>query len=84
MANWKSVVAWGTFEELTGEDERNEGLQKLLERILPDISSDTVKLSPQWPFPTEDYTKIEGIVFRIRLTEKTGRFEMIDPEIYRK
>ena len=84
MANWKSVVAWGVFEELTGEEERNEGLQKLIERILPDISSDTVKLSPQWPFPTEDYTKIEGIVFRIRLTEKSGRFEMIDPEMYKK
>jgi nitroimidazol reductase NimA-like FMN-containing flavoprotein (pyridoxamine 5'-phosphate oxidase superfamily) len=84
MANWKSVVAWGTFEELTGEEERNEGLQKLIERILPDISSDTVKLSPQWPFPTDDYTKIEGIVFRIRLTEKSGRFEMIDPEMYKK
>jgi nitroimidazol reductase NimA-like FMN-containing flavoprotein (pyridoxamine 5'-phosphate oxidase superfamily) len=80
MANWRSVVAWGTFEELTGEEERNAGLQKLIARILPEISSETVKLSPQWPFPTEDYTKIEGIVFRIRLTEKSGRFEMIESQ----
>jgi nitroimidazol reductase NimA-like FMN-containing flavoprotein (pyridoxamine 5'-phosphate oxidase superfamily) len=80
MANWKSVVTWGTFEELTNQDERNAGLQKLINRILPEISSDTVKLSPQWPFPTDDYTKIKGIVFRIRLTEKTGRFEMADSQ----
>ena len=84
MANWKSVVTWGTFEELTKEEERNAGLQKLIARILPGISSETVKLSPQWPFPTDDYTKIEGIVFRIRLMERTGRFEMIDSPTYKK
>jgi hypothetical protein len=43
-----------------------------------------MKLSPAWPFPTEDYTKIEGIVFRIRLTEETGRCEKLDPKFYRK
>jgi nitroimidazol reductase NimA-like FMN-containing flavoprotein (pyridoxamine 5'-phosphate oxidase superfamily) len=78
MANWKSVVTWGTYEELKNEEERNEGLEKLISRMLPEISSETVKLSPQWPFPTNDFTKIRGIIFRIRLTEKTGRFEMMD------
>ncbi len=84
MADWKSVIAWGTFEELTNEEERNEGLKILISRILPGISSETMKLSPVWPFPTDDYSKIEGIVFRIRLTEKTGRCERLDSEIYRK
>lgn len=84
MANWKSVVAWGAFEELTNEEERNTGLRKLIARILPEISSETVKLSPEWPFPTDDYKKIEGIVFRIRVTEKSGRFERIDSPIYKK
>jgi nitroimidazol reductase NimA-like FMN-containing flavoprotein (pyridoxamine 5'-phosphate oxidase superfamily) len=83
MANWKSVVTWGTFEELNNEEERNDGLQKLIARILPEISSETVKLSPEWPFPTDDYTKIEGIVFRIRITEKSGRFEAADSQAYR-
>jgi nitroimidazol reductase NimA-like FMN-containing flavoprotein (pyridoxamine 5'-phosphate oxidase superfamily) len=78
MANWKSVVTWGTYEELKNEEERNEGLEKLISRMLPEISSETVKLSPQWPFPTNDFTKIRGIIFRIRLIEKTGRFEMMD------
>jgi nitroimidazol reductase NimA-like FMN-containing flavoprotein (pyridoxamine 5'-phosphate oxidase superfamily) len=84
MANWKSVVAWGAFEELTNEEERNTGLRKLIARILPEISSETVKLSPEWPFPTDDYKKIDGIVFRIRVTEKSGRFERIDSPIYKK
>ena len=83
MANWKSVVTWGKFEELTAGNERNAGLQKLIARILPEISSETVKLSPEWPFSTTDLTKIEGIVFRIRLTRKSGRFEMADHGAYK-
>lgn len=81
-ANWKSVVTWGTFEELKGEKERNEGLQKLIDRMLPEIATETVKLSPQWPFPTHDFAKIKGIIFRIKLTEKTGRFEKMDKITY--
>jgi len=84
MANWKSVVAWGIYEELKNEKERNEGLGKLISRMLPGISSETVKLSPQWPFPTNDFSKIRGIIFRIRITEKTGRFEMMDSKAYVK
>ena len=75
MANWKSVIAWGEFEELTDEKEREAGLQILLNRILPIITSKTVQLSPHWPFPPEDVNNIKGIVYRFKLTEKTGRFE---------
>lgn len=84
MADWKSVIIWGTYEELTDEKKRNKGLKILTSRILPKIPSETVKLSPEWPFPTNDYTLIEGIVFRIRITEKTGRCEKLDTERYRK
>lgn len=82
MANWKSVVIWGTFEELNGQKERNDGLEKLVSRMLPGIASETVKLSPQWPFPTNDFKKIKGIIFRIKLLEKTGRFEKMDKMEY--
>ena len=84
MANWESVICQGTFEELTNEGERNEGLKKLISRILPNISSETVKLSPEWPFPTRDYTRINGIVFKIRLTQKSGRYEKADSNDHRK
>lgn len=75
MANWKSAICWGEFEELTDKEERNKALKILLERPLPFIASKTVQLSPQWPFPPSDYNLIGGIVFRILLKEKTGRFE---------
>ena len=75
MANWKSVISWGQFEEVAEKTERNKALQVLVDRILPLISSQTTHLSPQWPFPVDNFEKIKGIIFRIRLKEKTGRFE---------
>lgn len=75
MGNWQSVIAWGTYEEITNETERHNALQILHRRILPVISSVTAKLSPEWPFSPIDINTIKGIVFRIRLDKKTGRFE---------
>lgn len=75
MANWKSVIAWGEFEELTAPPERNQALQRLMDRHLPIVSSQTVHLTAEWPFPEKEIGAIEGIVFRVKLNRKTGRFE---------
>lgn len=75
MANWQSVVAHGRFEELTDPSLRQDALQKLHERILPVVSSETTHLSPDWPFAPAELNKIKGITFRIRLEEKSGRYE---------
>lgn len=84
MADWESVIIWGTFEELKDVKEREKGLKILLSRILPNIASEMVKLTPEWPFPTTDLRNIEGIVFRIHIKEMTGRCEKLDAEEYRK
>jgi nitroimidazol reductase NimA-like FMN-containing flavoprotein (pyridoxamine 5'-phosphate oxidase superfamily) len=75
MANWKSVIAWGEFEELTDPEERKKGIKELLDRTLPLITSSTVEITPQWPFSPSDLNKVDGIVYRIKLDQKTGRFE---------
>ncbi len=75
MANWQSVIAWAEFEELTDETNRTFAIKKLHERILPMISSATTRLSPDWPFTPSDVNSIKGIVYRLKLTKKTGRFE---------
>lgn len=77
MACWKSVICQGTFEEVTAEEERANALKVLLHRELPIIASQTVKLTPSWPFHPDNLNDIKGIVFRVRITEKTGRFETI-------
>ena len=75
MANWKSVITWGEYEEIIEKEERDKALKVLLARLLPLISSETTHLSPHWPFPPTTMDAIKGIVFRIRLRTKTGRFE---------
>ena len=76
MANWKSVIAWGEFKELIEDSERKEGIQKLRARKISGIASETVILSPIWPFASDEYSEeVDGIIFCIRLGKKTGRFE---------
>lgn len=82
LANWQSVVAWGEFEELKDGMERDEAVKKLVGRVLPVISSETMHLSPQWPFPAENAADVTGIVYRIKLTEKTGRYEKSEEQNY--
>ncbi len=83
MSDWESVILWGTFEEITDKEERMEGLKILQSRILPNLSSETVKFTPESPFPTNDFNRIDGIVFRIHIEEITGRCEKLDTEKYR-
>ncbi len=75
MANWKSVIGWGRFEELNEPGERVHALQQLVDRMLPIISSETTHLTPNWPFVPADLNEIPGVVYRICLREKTGRYE---------
>jgi uncharacterized protein len=75
LANWQSAICFGQFEELANKTERREGLDILYQRQVPSVTSDTTRLSPSWPFRPANIDKIEGVVFRIRLTEKTGKFE---------
>lgn len=75
MANWKSVIVQGRFEELKSHADRNFAMQTLLNRYLPVISSVTTHLGEHWPFHPDDTTEIKGLVFRIAVLEKSGRFE---------
>jgi len=80
MADWESVIMWGKFQELTQEKDKQEALKVLMNRRLPLISSETVKLSPEWPFNIGSEAKIGGILFKIDITEKTGRYEALELE----
>jgi uncharacterized protein len=80
MAHWRSVIAWGRFEPLHGQD-AEEGMQILLRRLVPLVTSETAGPvhSVREPRPSEHPWhgpgEPEGVVYRIRLTAKTGRFE---------
>ena len=75
MDNWQSVIVWGRFEELKKGDERTSAIRKLMNRVLPAVTSEMLRISPDWPFPLDDPENIPGVVYRIRVSEMTGRFE---------
>lgn len=82
MANWQCVIGWGNYEEITDEYERAAALNILLKRDLPIITSKTVQLTEHWPFVPDEVNSITGIVFRIKLTKKTGKYEITEETRY--
>lgn len=81
-ANWQSVVIQGIYEELETVDERNEALTWLHKRVLPIRSSETTHLGNDWPFSAGDNDAVDGIIFRIQVVEKSGRFERTNQDYY--
>ncbi|MBL7697947.1 MAG: pyridoxamine 5'-phosphate oxidase family protein [Chitinophagaceae bacterium] len=80
MGNWKSALCWGTFSEITDKTARAEAIRHLSNRPLPFISSETTHLFPQWPFEPEDLNELKGVIFRIAIDKKVGRFEQYDKQ----
>lgn len=74
MAHWQSVIGWGVYEELEGK-QAEEGLQILVNRMHPLMSSETSR-----PKHGLDRTQLmkpntRMVVFRIKIDLMTGRFE---------
>lgn len=75
MANWKSAIVWGKFEELQNNDQQM-GLQKLVTRLDSLVTSETSLSHPgNVEAHQNDAGPYKAIVFRIEVKEKTGRFE---------
>ena len=64
---WRSVLAFGNFEEIVNPSERKQILTKLLKRF--------PMLTPVESAIAEDGCSLEVIVFRIRLDRLTGLSE---------
>jgi hypothetical protein len=71
LSNWRSVIAWGTFEECHGAD-WDAGLALLVQRIMPLLTL------PAHQGPPDLAALRRGSVYRIQLETKTGRFEKVD------
>lgn len=77
FVNWKSVILWGEYQELKEERERFYAMRHFIDRmihvkisktaIVPEIAEGRVHLR-------SDGTA-RPIIYRIVITEKTGRFE---------
>jgi nitroimidazol reductase NimA-like FMN-containing flavoprotein (pyridoxamine 5'-phosphate oxidase superfamily) len=76
LTNWVSVVVWGAFEELAN-DAQKQAMRLFLDRMEPLQVSETA-LSPHRAPAGVPALDLQGqlmVFYRIRLTERSGRFE---------
>lgn len=77
FTNWKTVIAWGKYQELTEERERYQALKLFVEKKLHLKISETALLPvlPGGKLHQQTTANSKGIMYRIVLIEKTGRYE---------
>lgn len=77
MANWKSVIVWGQFEEVTDELEKQKAMETLWQKMLKLKVSETAL--PPHAFGKRPRARQAGyvkvVIWRIDINKKTGRFE---------
>ena len=74
--NWRTIIAWGKFEEITDEIERYKGMKIFVDRMMKLKISTTAKppeISEARVRPSRE--NVRPVIYRIRLEEKTGKFE---------
>lgn len=77
MNQWETVIAWGRFEEITDEEEKQQAMELLWKNMLK-LKAGATALPPHASAerPRErqpGYTSV--VIWRIALNKKTGRFE---------
>lgn len=75
MSNWRSVISWGKFEELKAPKDREQAMRKLLDRISPIMTGETTVHHSMTNSHDKYIEAMQGVVYRIELTKKTGRYE---------
>jgi len=74
--SWRSVIAWGKFEEITDIQEQEQAMQSLIHRIMPLVEHPAGH--PSHGITANEYDigdKIDLIVYKITIDKITGRFE---------
>lgn len=77
LRNWRSVIVWGTYQELNDERDRYKAMKIFVDRMMYMKISDSA-LPPE---ATHGRTHpraagFKPVIYRIIISEKTGRYEM--------
>lgn len=74
MAHWQCAILWGIYEELK-DDEAEDSLQLLINRVHPLMTSDTCR--PKHGLDKQRHSRgsKSPVTFRIRVENASGRFE---------
>lgn len=77
-ANWRSVIVWGEYEEITDPRERYYAMKFLVSRLMHVKMSETAGLKEMHEEMEQKHEPehvLRPVVYRIRIKQKTGRFE---------
>jgi nitroimidazol reductase NimA-like FMN-containing flavoprotein (pyridoxamine 5'-phosphate oxidase superfamily) len=77
FTNWRSVVLWGQYQELKDEMERYYAMKLFVDRMLHLKISETARppeITGSRVHP-HAYENVKPVIYRLVITEKTGRFE---------
>ncbi len=73
---WQTVIATGTYEEITDMEEKQRAMQGIIHRIMPLVTSPEGHPSHGITEKDSDVgTTVQLVVYRIKLEEVSGRFE---------
>jgi len=76
ITNWKSVIAWGSYKQITEREEMQKVMKEIINHIMPFFTDPNVHPSHGITESESDVgTSIELILYKIFLDKKTGRFE---------
>ncbi|MCW3091984.1 MAG: pyridoxamine 5-phosphate oxidase family protein [Ferruginibacter sp.] len=77
FTQWKSVIAWGEYQELQAERERYYAIKLFVDRMMHIKISETA-LPPvihEKPGHSRQSSHIKPVIYRIVVNELSGRFE---------
>lgn len=75
MANWQSVLVYGTFEELNNEAAVS-AREKLFSRVYSLMTSSTIHgYEHEVTDTVDDANRVKPVMYRIHIKSMTGRFE---------
>lgn len=78
LTNWRSVIVWGDYEEVTDLKEKYYAMKFLVNRLSQLRASETAGVAQMHQEMAMQHTStniIRPVLYRIRIHEKTGRFE---------
>jgi nitroimidazol reductase NimA-like FMN-containing flavoprotein (pyridoxamine 5'-phosphate oxidase superfamily) len=77
FTNWRSVILWGNYEEITDQRERFYAMKFLVGRLLKQPVSETAGVHEMHTELAQSHMAQHKrpVIYRIRIQEKTGRFE---------
>jgi nitroimidazol reductase NimA-like FMN-containing flavoprotein (pyridoxamine 5'-phosphate oxidase superfamily) len=76
LSSWRSVILWGIYEELAAGQLQEKAKKMLEDRFALLNTSESIYVPPQNIHPPQSVEKkMRPVYFRIKIKEKTGRFE---------